>query len=305
MHRGLASVLACLSIGCGPVVLPGDGDGAGSAGSGDATSSAPTTAITATTTVPTATTGTTTAATTGDEADDDVLDDEGIGWDCGAAPPGTKHHCIAPATCDVPVRDVVAWISVDDGATPPEPVREPYVYDCTITDWSESGTLLSLALDCADGPHTLDVVASTGIWFDQAGDFTLSVIHSGATFEGGDQIVTLRRADGELVLAGASTPWRPEAAGIPFDFFDPLVVSLVDDICPIEAPPEGEPCYAVERQALRFLTELDVVEVYDHGAEQLPPWVLLVQHAEERHDVTCSDISNTWYSWVAVPPVLD
>jgi hypothetical protein len=304
MHRGLLSVLSCLSLGCGPVVLPGDGDGSGSAGSDDATSSATTTAATAATAATTATTATTisTTATTGDSEDDD--DDDGILWDCGAAPPGTMHHCTAPPTCDPGMSDVLAWITVDGGARPADPMPEPYVYECTITDWTEDSSLYSFELACADAPHTLEIASSVGIWFDTAGDFLLSVSYSGSFSESSSRLVALRRADGELVLAGASTPSLPEATS---DFFEPLEVSIADGLCPIEPGVDGflGSCYDVERQALTFILDRDVEQVFDHGVGQLPPYVVIVQFAEQRHDLTCSDIPDAEYSWIAVPPIPD
>lgn len=306
MRLGLGSILTCLfSLACGPVVvLPGDGDGAGSVGSDDTTSSGTTTAVTATTT-PTATTaGTiaTTAGSTGASEDDDV-DDDGISWDCGAAPPGSMHHCTAPQPCDPPMRGVLGWISVDGGAGPDDPMPEPYVYECTIPDWTEESSLYSFALSCADGPHTLEIASSVGIWFDTAGDFLLSVTYSN-DFESSNRLVALRRADGELVLAGASTSSPEEATS---DFFEPLAVSLVEGLCPID-PPEDVflgPCYSVERQALTFILDTAVEQVFDHGVGELSPYVVIVQHAEQRHDLTCSDIPDAAYTWIVVPPIPD
>ena len=60
-----------------------------------------------------------------------------------------------------------------------------------------------------------------------------------------------------------------------------------------------------QRQALRFEREGEAVEVYDHGVAQLSPYIVLVQHAEQRFDIECTDTPGRWYSWVAVPPVLD
>lgn len=305
-------------LGCGPVVLPGDGDGSASAsaeeGSADSASSVTTgaTGPSATTSLPP------TSTTIADDDSDDGVDD-GILWDCGAAPPGHLPRCIGPApdmgggggesVCDPqPLVDVVAWVSVDAGAIPGDVLENPYVYACTLVDWQEGGGGVSLSLSCADGGHTLDLGTSTGIWFDTSGDFVLSVIHSNATFGADDQLVTLRRADGELVLAGASTPWAPDHASVPVDFFAPLDVTLLPDVCRIEPPWEGdfiEPCFTVQRQALRFSLDGQALDVYDHGVDQLPPYVLSVEHAELRHDVTCTDVSSQWYSWLAAPPIPD
>lgn len=317
MHsRRSAWLLGGALLGCGPVVLPGDGggegDGDGSDGSASGTTSGATTATTVTSGPSTFTSGPSSSATNTDDADDDVMD-EGPDWDCGAAPPGTEHHCIGgtpDSVCDPqPMEAVAAWVVVDGGALPMDPVPEPYVYACTIAGSIEGAGFHTLELACDDGPHTLEIGTSVGIWFDQTGDFVLSVIQSQSTFRGTDVLVTLRRADGELVLAGATTPWPPDLDAVPADFFDPLAITLLAEVCPLEPPPPGgnfiDTCYTVQRQALRFELQGRARDVYDHGVDQLSPYVLLVQHAEQRHDVTCSDISDRWYSWVAVPPIPD
>jgi len=321
MQRGTARSLVCavMLAGCGPVVpsVEGDGSSSSSDGSGSTTTGA-TTGTTSTTTVGSGTLSTST--TIADDGTDDELDD-GILWDCGAAPPGHLPRCTVAtdmgggggdeSVCDPqPMPDVVAWVSVD-GAEPPIDVgTDPYDYTCTIADAVVSEDLLTLVLACADGEHTLDIGTSVELLFDTGGDFVLSVIYSQDTFRGGDQLVTLRRADGELVLAGATTPWTPGRAGsVPADFFAPLDVSLLPDVCEIEAPWDDgsfiEPCYTLQRQALRFSLAGRSVDVYDHGVDQLSPYVLMVERAELHHDITCTDIGDRWYSWVAGPPIPD
>jgi hypothetical protein len=301
--RSSAWLLMCTSIGCGPVVLPGDGDGSATSGSEDGPS--PTSSATSSTVTATSDLSTTTTTLDDDGTADDgtEAEDDGFSFDCGVAPAGTMHHCIGQPTCEPPMPDVRAGITVDDGALPADVGPDPYVYTCTIADVLGSGDTYTLTLACADGPHTLEV-ASGALMVGTGDDVVLSVIHGNATFKGGDLFVTLHRADGDLMIAGASTPWPPGDDGLPPDFFDPLVVTVVEGVCPIEPSSDGgEPCYGVERQALRFATARDVVEVYDHGTGSIGPHLLRVQHAEQRHDVTCSDVDGTWYSWLAfVPP---
>jgi hypothetical protein len=313
MRRGAGWILACAPMACGPVVVPGDGGGSGSAEDGPPDTT--TAADTGRPTTVTATSGpvSTSAATLVDDGTDDVLDEGPLPWDCGAAPPGTEHHCTTgdpPSVCDPqPMPDVVAWVSVDGGATPPDGSTEPVVHACTIAGFEEGPQVVFLALDCDDGAHTLDIGTSVGIWFDTTGEFVLSVIHSNATWRAGDQLVTLRRVGGELVLAGASTPWAPDLDEVPADFFAPLSIVLLPDVCRLEPPWDGgnfiAPCYTEQRQALRFGLDGQVVDVYDRGVDQLSPYILLVQNAERYHDITCTDTSDRWYSWVAVPPILD
>lgn len=88
-------------------------------------------------------------------------------------------------------------------------------------------------------------------------------------------------------------------------FFAPLGVELLPDVCDLEDPPGGnflEPCFTVQRQALRFTLAGESLDVYDHGVDTLPPYALAVQTAELRHDITCTDTNDTWYSWLVAPP---
>ena len=320
MQHGLARsvVYVLVLVGCGPAVPSVEGDGSSSSGDGPG----PTMTVGS---VSTSTSSPTsgpppTSTTIGDDASDDDVDD-GISWDCGAAPPGHLPRCTAPqpdvggggdeSVCDPqPMPDVVAWVSVDGGALPVDAGTDPYSYVCTIVASSAAGELLSYALDCADGEHTLEVGTSAGMWFGTEGDFVLSVIYSQDTWRSSDQLVTLRRVGGELVLAGASTPWPPDLAGsVPDDFFDPLEVTLLPDVCEIEEPWDGgnflEPCYTLQRQALRFSLEGQGVDVYDHGSDQLSPYLLVVENAEHHHDIECTDTGERWYSWVAGLPIPD
>lgn len=305
MGRRLVRWSAFLSLaGCGPVVLPGDGTGAGTGSSDDAS----TTAASATTTpVPPATAGST-STTVADDGSDDVLDEGPAFPDCGAAPPGEQRHCIGIPECEPPLDDVVAGVLVDGGSWPDSgsgpPDTLPYVYACTIADWAEDVDLLTLQLSCADGEHTLEIGTSVGLAFDMTGDFVLTVLYSTQWPFIGGQMVTLRRADGELVLAGAQGLHAPDEPQVPDGFFDPLVPTVLVDRCEIE-PPGPDACASVERQALRFVHDGSAVEVYDRGVDQLGPYVLLVAQAVRYHDITCTDAAEQLYAWLAAPPIPD
>lgn len=305
MRRRAARWSVFLSLaGCGPGVLPGDGTGAGT----DDSDGASTTAASATTSpMPPATTGST-ATTVDDDGSDDVLDDGPFVPDCGAALPGAKHHCIGIPECDLPVDGVVAWVLADGGSWPDSdsgpPDTLPYVYTCTIADWAEDVDLLTLRLSCLDGGHTLEIGTSVGLAFETSGDFVLSVLYGEGFPAGGGQMVTLRRASGELVLAGAQGRHAPDAAQVPAGFFDPLAPTVLADRCDVE-PAGPDECAAVERQALRFSYDGGGVEVYDHGVDQLGPYVLLVEQAVRYHDITCTDAVDQLYAWLAAPPIPD
>lgn len=283
-----------LALGCGPTP-GGDAGSEGGTGSSTSGSASQSSGLDSTTAVPDPTTeGTADASTT--TATTTATDDTSTGE--------------PPSVCDPqPMPDVLAWVVVDArGDVPVPPSTDPLSYTCTITDVQDGGGVATIELLCTDGPHTLDVGTSVGIWFDPAGELVLSVIYSQATFKGGDQLVTLRRSDGELVLAGANTPWSPDDERIPTDFFDPLEITTLSDACPIEPPADAgfvDPCYTVQRQALRFALEGEHVDVYDQGADQLSSYVLLVQYAQRFHDVQCTDTPGQWYAWVAVPPIPD
>jgi hypothetical protein len=308
MRCCVALALVWVAVGCGPIVTLDDDEGSGgSSGEGSTSATTVATAGTLSTSTGNPTSGPppTSTSIASDDASDDVLDEGPIGWDCGAAPPGSQHHCIG-VVCDSPMPDVEAWMVVDGWNLVPSDT--PYVFSCTIANWTEEGDVLSLDLACADGPHLLEIISSVGIWFDSAGDFVLTVLQAGSTFEGIDQLVTLRRPGGELVLAGAYTPWVPGHEAIPPDFYDPYQVTLLDEVCNVDPPPDGdflEPCYSVERQALRFSSERYSADVYDHDVDQLGPYVAIVQYAEQRHDLSCTDIPGTWYQWMLVPVIPD
>lgn len=295
--------LACTVLGCGPVVLPGDGEGSASEGSSTGPTSATTTPGTGVTTSnPPPTT------TTGADGSDDELDEGPAFPDCGAALPGEQRHCIGIPECEPPVDDVVAGVLADGGSWPDSgsgpPDTLPYVYACTIADWVEDVDLLTLQLSCVDGEHTLEIGTSVGLAFDTSGDFVLSVLyHAEVPFIGGQQ-VTLRRADGELVLAGGQGWLAPDGSSVPADFFDPLDPIVLTDRCEIE-PPGPDECGSVERQALRFTHDAGFIEVYDRGVDQLGPYVLLVAQAVRYHDITCTDAAEQLYAWLAAPPIPD
>ncbi|MCX4244716.1 hypothetical protein [Paraliomyxa miuraensis] len=288
--RSLVFVLACA---CGPVAGEDAGPGSGS-GEGSTTSGTSGMSTMETTNGPTSTTAVS-STTTGTTDDTASADDTSTGE--------------PPSVCDPqPMMGVVSSVLFDAGALPPEPLANPYAYTCIIDDWLEGEALLTLALACEDGDHVLAIGSSVGIWFDSRGEFVVTVIHSAQTWGAEDQLVTLRRADGSLVLAGASTPWPPDFEQVPSDFFAPLSIGLLPDVCEVEPPYEGgfvPPCFRIQRQALRFELAGETVDVYEHGADQLSPYVLLVERAELRHDVTCTDTQGRWYSWVAVPPIPD
>lgn len=295
-------------LGCGPVVVPSDGDGSASEGSDTGPTSA-TTAPTSVTTSPTSGPRPTSTTIASDGGSDDVLDDDGpIFPDCGAAPPGTQHHCIGTPECDPPMDDVVAWVLADGGSWPDSdsgpPDTLPYVYACTIADWAEDVDLVTLRLSCVDGEHTLEIGTSVGLVFDTGGDFLLSVLFSEEWAPGSGQIVTLRRADGELVLAGAQGRQPPDGSNVPDDFLDPLAPTVIANVCEIE-PPGPDGCGSVERQALRFRHDGSTADVYDRGVDQLGPYVLLVEQAVQLHDITCTDAAEHLYAWIAAPPIPD
>jgi len=213
------------------------------------------------------------------------------------------------SVCDPqPVEGIAAEIRLDGGTAPvPAPPATPYVFTaCTISSSSDAGQVFTFELDCADGGHTLEVTTSTGLYFDTAGELELAVIQTFSTLGGEDQLVTLRRADGQLVLAGGRSPVAPDGSAVPADFFAPLDVALVPDVCAVDAGP-SDGCFTEERQALRFMLGGDSVEVYDRGSGALATFALVVAIAM-RYGVDeseCSDVPETWYEWVVVPPIPD
>lgn len=169
---------------------------------------------------------------------------------------------------------------------------------CLVTWVGTLDGLLHFGLACEDGPHFLDVTP--------IGD---TALHTGDVVELGLSIqvpqeqpwanlhVVIRR-DGEVMLAAASAERLPDGPGLPaWDFFAPLDLFTLDDVCDIEMP---TPCTVDRRQALAFIDDGEVELVYDRGSGQLGDVAIEVGSAIEHVDVTCADVADAWYAFVAV-----
>lgn len=222
---------------------------------------------------------------------------------------GTADETGEPASvCDPPpVEGVDGSISVDEGMAgiPVDPHDVLVFQACTIASTDTDAQTTTLTLACDDGVHALEVVSSSAFGFDTAGDFELGVIQTRTVMGFMDQLVTLRRADGELVLAGGWSPWAPNDPRIQAGFFAPFTIAVEADVCSPEPPDPEDDCEIEQRQALRFTLAGESLDVYDGNATLLSPWALVVGRAVQYLEIECADVPETFYRWVVVPAISD
>ncbi|MCA9712329.1 MAG: hypothetical protein KDK70_41215, partial [Myxococcales bacterium] len=267
--------------------------------------------------------GTTTTATTGSGADATTSTGaDTTGPDATSSSPTTSIEPTTGTTgsegttgepesvCDPQPQDVHAGIEVDDGEPPDFRPTSPLVYvDCMAEPLSRQGDAYTLSLTCADGPHEVRFQSGFVPSGFSSAPLELTVHWTQATFGGGDVLVVLRDA-GQVVLAGSRGPLLAGRGDVPPDLWAPLSVELLPDVCDIEPEVPGDsgfiaPCFQVQRQALRFSLDGTSVDVYDHGMGELGPLWVTVEHAEQRHEIACTDTSSRWYQWVATYPFLE
>jgi hypothetical protein len=254
-------VIGVLALACGPETEAGSGSSAGSSA------------------------GTTEGGTTGSATADEASSGE------------------PPSVCEPPPEEgLAAYATFDDDDDPPldAPDGNPYTYDCQIAEASEDAGQLTLAFVCDDGEHSLVIDAMPAVLFDTTGDFQLSVMYTKLVYGFRDFLLTLRRADGELVLVVGQSPLPPEDATVPVGFFDPFAVSVLTDVCSVE-PFDEEDCGAKQRQALRFEHDDDMVEIHDGRQGELASYVIVVDEAYLLHDISCGDAPERYYSWLISP----
>lgn len=298
MQRRHWIIIASLCVACGPgVSLDESGSG------GSASTAASTTSNSAT---GTSVSGSTAADSTG------AGPVTTTGLDGGTATTTTGEP---ESVCDPQPQEVFAGITVDDGHPPEEPPLNPYVYvDCMIDDFTGVGAggddMYSLELTCADGPHEVRFRSSILPARPSSGPLELTVHWSYSSF-GGEDVLVVLRYEGQVQLAGGFGPLLPGDGEVPPDFTSPLSVELLTGVCGIEPEEEHESgfidssCFLTERQALRFSLDGASADVYDHGRGEVGPLWVVVQHAEQRHEFTCTDIPGHWYQWVATYPYLE
>jgi hypothetical protein len=178
---------------------------------------------------------------------------------------------------------------------------------CIVTWVGPLGTALHIGLACEDGGHSLDV-SDVGPTTLEAGDHVDLSVYIDVPWWANVYVAIHR--DGELMLAATDADSLPGDSdnGSDPDFFAPMQLALLDDVCDIEPivdePCQGficeEPCTVDRRQAIAFLDQHGAEVVYDRGAGQLGPFAIEVGEAIEHVEVECVDTSGARYSFVAV-----
>jgi hypothetical protein len=171
---------------------------------------------------------------------------------------------------------------------------------CLVSWVGALGAALHVGLACEDGPHALDVtrVGPTAL---EVGDLVeLSIDIAGGAWT--DMLVAVRR-DGELMIAamsGERLPGDGEPAP-PSEFFAPLFVALLDEVCSDEYEELEDDCALhLRRHAIAFIDDDDVEVVFDRGTSEIGRLAIAVGDARKYYGDSCPEVPPSWYAFVAV-----
>lgn len=177
---------------------------------------------------------------------------------------------------------------------------------CIVTWVGTLGTALHVGLACEDGGHSVDV-SDIGPTALEPGDQVELAVYIDVPWWANVYVVI--RKDGEVMLAAMNADSLPGDGvnGSDSEFFEPLQLALLDDVCAIEPVVDepcdficADPCTVDRRQAIAFLDEHGAEVVYDRGAGQLGPFAIEVGEAIEHVEVDCVDTQSARYSLVVV-----
>jgi hypothetical protein len=209
------------------------------------------------------------------------------------------------SVCDPQPEDIETAV-IFDSKIGWEHEQTDLVTDCIVTWVGPIGTALHIGLACDDGGHSLDVsdVGPTAI---SPGDHVELAVYIDVPWWA-NVYVTIRR-DGEVMLAAMDADSLPGEGvnGSDPDFFAPLQLALLDDVCEVEPIVEepcdfvcADPCTVDRRQAIAFLDGSGAEVVYDRNAGQLGETTIEVGEAIEHVEVDCVDMASAKYSFVAL-----
>lgn len=231
-------------------------------------------------------------------------DDSGTGSSTGDI--DTTTGDLPHSVCD-PQPDAIDTAVLVDGTIGWEHEPTAFTTHCVVTWVGSVGTALHLGLACDDGPHTLDVTEVGPSALDIGDEVELSVSIDVPWWA---NVYVVVRRDGEVMIAAMSAEALPgDDDDGPFaDFFAPLQVASLDEVCPIEPPPEPEPCDFVcsdpctvdRRLALAFFDEEHAEVVYDRRPGELGDTAVEVGSAVEHVEVSCTDVAQAWFAFVAI-----
>lgn len=171
---------------------------------------------------------------------------------------------------------------------------------CVVSWVGTLGAALHVGLACDDGPHALDVTRIGPTALDVGDLVELSTDIAGGAWT--DVLVVLRR-DGEVMIAAMAGELLPGDGddAPPSEFFAPLFVALLDDVCADEYEEIEDDCALhLRRHAIAFIDGDDVEVVFDRGTSEIGRLSLAVGDAREYFGDSCGEVPPSWYSWVAV-----
>jgi hypothetical protein len=221
---------------------------------------------------------------------------------------GSSSETGEPASvCDPQPEEVESGVVVD-GKPGWDHEHTELTVLCAVTWVGSPGVALHLGLACEDGPHTIDVTDVGPLEVYEGDTVELSLWIDVPWWA---NVYVALRKDGELVLAAMQADGLPgvdDGAHPPADFWGPLQVALLDDVCEPEADPQDEPCNFIcpgtcthdRRMALAFLDGTEAEVVYDAGSGELGDLVIVVGEAREHVEVFCTDTPGARIGFVAL-----
>jgi len=183
------------------------------------------------------------------------------------------------------------------------------VDDCQVDAVDTQDGLLEVSFACAMGPFRVSLTTPTVPDLQVQDAVELSLFVDSPWWS--NAYVKVMR-DGELALAamagealpGGSTSYPPE------DFFAPLGLELLTDVCDAEPAPDdgtgflgGDPCTQDRRLAITFALEGDSTTVFDRNAGSIGDLSVHVGETVHYEEVTCTDTPGGWREFIAVRPL--
>jgi hypothetical protein len=210
------------------------------------------------------------------------------------------------SACNPQPEDVESGVLVD-GIPSWEHEHTELEVSCVVTWIGSLGPALHLGLACDDGAHTIDVSDIGGIDV-VAGDIVDLSLYIDVPFWA--NVYVALRKDGELVLAAVDAdalPGEEDDGGHPsHEFFAPLDLIVLHEVCP-EEPEDPEPCNFVchgctrdRRLAITFVDDGEADVVFDHGSGQAGDLAIVVGHAVEHVEISCTDTPAWRFGFVAL-----
>ena len=219
----------------------------------------------------------------------------------------TTGEPLPASVCDPQPEEIRIVATVEDW---PDVPGNEFELSCTVADiYHLADTpLTGIVFDCAEGMPTVFLPIPFELDLSVGETVQVSAFVDEPWWS--NVFVAVHR-EGELVLAGMSADSLPADDGAPqhpaADFWAPLTVTAVEDVCDVELDPYEHcdaficpgTCSRDRRLALQLTMGADDVTVLDRTHGTLGPLQVDVGEAVERVEVYCTDTPNGWYSFAA------